>query len=149
MQLEPHVESVQNELASLAALGDERTAAAAERLSRALGSTLGLRFLDLVGEAAVEISGQLPSGHVEVRMAGQNPSLVYVEASEDEPAPAGEELSARITLRLPGGLKGTLEVAAAREGVSVNTWILRALARALSGPPPRRHGNRMRGFARG
>jgi hypothetical protein len=147
--LEPHVESVQNELASLAALGDERTAAAAERLSRALGSTLGLRFLDLVSEAAVEISGQLPSGHVEVRMAGQSPSLVYVEAAEEEPATAGEELSARITLRLPGGLKGTLEVAAAREGVSVNTWVLRALARALSGPPPARRGNRMRGFARG
>lgn len=148
MQLEPHVESVQNELASLAALGDETTATAADRLSRALGSTLGLRFLDLLSEAALEISGQLPSGHVEVRMAGQNPGLVYVEAVEDEAAPAsGEELSARITLRLPGGLKGTLEVAAAREGVSVNTWVLRALGRALSGPAPRRHGNRMRGFA--
>ena len=148
MQLEPHVESVQNELASLAALGDETTAAAADRLSRALGSTLGLRLLDLVSEAALEISGQLPSGHVEVRIAGQNPSLVYVEAADEEAAPAsGEELSARITLRLPGGLKGTLDIAAAREGVSVNTWILRALGRALSGPPPRRHGNRMRGFA--
>lgn len=141
---------MQNELASLAALGDETIAAAAERLSRALGSTLGLRFLDLVSEAALELSSQLPSGHVEVRMVGQNPSLVYVEAAEDEQDPAGgEELSARITLRLPGGLKGTLDLAASREGVSVNTWIVRALARALSGPPPRRHGNRMRGFAKG
>ena len=148
MQLEPHVESIQAELASLAALGDETTAAAAERLARALGSTLGLRLLDVVGEAALEISSQLPAGHVDVRMAGQNPSLVYVEsAAEEPPSSAGEEATARITLRLAEALKAAVDAAAAREGVSVNTWIIRALGRALSGPAPRRLGNRMRGFA--
>ena len=148
MQLQPHVESIQNELAALATLGDEATAAAAERLARALGASLGLRLLDLVGEAALEVSGQLPAGHVEVRIAGQDPSLVYVEAVEGEPRPAaGEELAARITLRLPETLKSGVEAAAGREGISVNTWIVRALGRALSGPPPRRVGNRMRGFA--
>jgi predicted DNA binding CopG/RHH family protein len=148
MQLQPHVESIQNELAALAGLGDESTAAAAERLARALGSTLGLRLLDVVSEAALEVSGQLSGGHVEVRIAGQDPSLVYVEAAEEEPrTSAGEELAARITLRLPETLKAAVEAAAAREGVSANTWIVRALGRALSGPPSRRLGNRMRGFA--
>ena len=53
MQLEPHVEALRAELASLAALGDENVAAAGERLSRALGSTLGLRLLELLSEAAL------------------------------------------------------------------------------------------------
>ena len=146
MQLQPHVESIQNELAALAALGDEATAAAADRLARALGASLGLRLLDVVGEAALEVSGQLPAGHVDVRIAGQDPTLVYVEVPPEEPT-SGEDLSARITLRLPEALKAGVEAAAAREGISVNTWIVRALGRALSGPPPRRLGNRMRGFA--
>jgi HicB-like protein involved in pilus formation len=148
MQLEPHVQSIQRDLAALAALGDEATAAAAERLAAALAPTLGLSLLDVVGEAALEVSSQLPSGHVDVRIAGQSPSLVYVEEVEEEPRTLGEELTARITLRLAEALKAAIDAAAAREGVSVNTWIVRALGRALSGPPPRRLGNRMRGFAK-
>src|SRR5919204_2573976 len=110
MQLEPHVEAVRTELASLASLGDEHVAAAAERLSQALGSSLGLRLLEVLSEAALEVSSQLPSGHVEVRFAGQEPSLVYVEAGEAPPAPPGEDgLTARITLRLPDSLKASLE----------------------------------------
>ena len=147
MQLEPHVEAIKSDLVALAALGDESVASAAERLAAALGSTLGLRLLELVGEAALQVSAQLPAGHVEVRVAGQDPSLVYVEDSESEPRSSAEDLSARITLRLAEALKNAVDAAAAREGVSVNTWILRALGRALSGPPPRRVGNRMRGYA--
>ena len=95
---------------------------------------------------------QLPSGHVEVRLVGQDPSLVYVEdeaAPQPAAAPGDETLAARITLRLPEGLKATIEVAAAREGVSVNTWLVRALARAVSTSGPRRGpGNRLSGFGR-
>ena len=39
--------------------------------------------------------------------------------------------TARTTLRLPDHLKSQAEVAAAREGVSVNTWLVRAVAAAL------------------
>jgi hypothetical protein len=133
MQLEPHVEALRAELASLAALGDENVAAAGERLSRALGPTLGLRLLQLLSEAALEVSAQLPAGHVEVRLAGQEPSLVYVEHEEEAPAPPPEDgLTARITLRLPDSLKTSVEGAAAKEGVSVNTWIVKALGRGLT-----------------
>ena len=109
-----------------------------------------LRLLDLLGEAALEISAQLPNGHVDVRLAGQEPSLVYVE---DEPAPttaapSGEDAaSARITLRLTESLKLNVELAANREGVSVNTWIVRALGRAASANTTRRVGRRLTGYA--
>jgi hypothetical protein len=149
MQLDPHVEALRAELASLASLGDEHVAAAGERLSQALGSTLGLRLLDLLSEAALEVSGQLPSGHVEVRLAGQEPSLVYIESEGEAPSPPIEdELAARITLRLPESLKSSVEGAAAGEGVSVNTWIVRALARGLSsgGGSSRGVGKRLTGY---
>ena len=146
MQLEPHVEALRAELASLASLGDENVAAAGERLSQALGSALALRLLEILSEAGLEVSSQLPSGHVELRLAGQEPSLVYVEA-EDAAAPTAEDgLSARITLRLPESLKASLEAAASREGVSVNSWIIKALARGVSSTVPSRVGSRLTGF---
>ncbi len=149
MQLERFIDALEAELASLAALGDEESQAAAARLSAALRSAAGLRFLDVLSEAALELSSQLPSGHVEVRLAGQEPSLVYVESPEAAAGAAGEEgLSARITLRLPEQLKASVEAAAAREGVSVNTWLVRALTRTVSSPPRRQSGSRLTGYAR-
>ena len=68
-------------------------------------------------------------------------------AGDTAPAP-GDDLSARITLRLPETLKAGVEAAAAREGVSANAWIVRALARALEPRAARRSSNRLQGFAR-
>ena len=139
----------------MAELGDEAVADAARRLGQSLRASAGLRLLDLLGEAALEVSGQLPSGHVEVRLAGQEPSLVYVDEEPSAPAPAAgpEDASARITLRLSEALKTSVEAAAAREGVSVNTWIVRALGRAASaahhrppvGPSPDRVRRKLKG----
>jgi len=55
MQLDSHIQAIQEELAATAALGDDETAEAARRLSEALTSTLHLHLLDLLGEAALEI----------------------------------------------------------------------------------------------
>jgi hypothetical protein len=148
MQLDPHVEALRAELASLASIGDEQVATAAERLSHGLASSLGLRLLAVLSEAALEVSSQLPNGHVDVRLAGQEPSLVYIETEEPAPStpPTEDGLTARITLRLPDSLKVSLEAAAGREGVSVNTWIVKALARGLSSATASRIGNRLTGY---
>jgi hypothetical protein len=150
MQMSPHIQALQSDLAELAAVGDDATAQAAQRLSLALRSSVGLRLLDALTEAALEVSAQLPSGHVEVRLAGQDPQLVYVEDEAAAPTAAAEDgLTARITLRVPESLKATIELVAGREGVSINTWLIRALARAVSTPStPRRSGNRLTGFGR-
>jgi len=148
MQVTPHVEALLADLEAIAAVGDEATAAAAERLSQALRSSLGLRLLDVLGEAALEVSSQLPSGHVEVRLAGQEPSLVYVEHEAATPSAAADDgMSARITLRLPESLKAAVEAAAAGEALSVNAWILRALKRGVD-VPARRSGKRLTGFGK-
>ena len=147
MQLEPHIDALRGEIQRLASLGDEQAAAAAARLSDALGPTLALRLLGLLSEAALEVSSQLPAGHVELRLAGQEPSLVYVaDEAPAQPAAADDGLTARITLRLPDSLKSSLETAASQEGVSLNTWIVKALARGLSIAAATKIGSRLTGY---
>jgi hypothetical protein len=151
MQIEGYVQALRDDLARVAALGDESTARAAELLSVALESSLGRRLQEALGEAALELSGQLDSGRVEVRIAGGDPELVLVRDDEGTTAaePADEAFTARITLRLPESLKARLEAAANREGVSVNTWLVHMLHHAAE---PRGHSGgsrrRLTGYGR-
>ena len=151
MQLDSHIQAIREDLANTARIGDEATAEAAQRLSEALGSTLHLRLLDLLGEASLEIAGQLVSGRVEVRLAGRDPELVVVMEEAEEPAPVAttEEYSGRITLRLPDSLKSSVEAAAAQEGISTNAWLVRSIARMLDARPARRSRKRIQGYAQG
>jgi hypothetical protein len=152
MEMAHHIHAIQEDLAAAASLAnDEATVEAGRRLAQALGSSLHLRLLDVVSEAALALSGSVP-GRIEVRLAGRDPELVYIEEEEQpEPAQAAsadDAFSARITLRLPEGLKAQLEVAANLEGTSVNAWIVRALQRGLE-PRTRsvRTGRRLSGYA--
>jgi predicted NBD/HSP70 family sugar kinase len=151
MQLDSHVQAIQQELAAAAARGDEEAAEVARRMGEALAATLHLHLLDLLGEAALEIGGQLDSSRVEVRLAGREPELVVItdEAPEAMQVGAGEEFSGRISLRLPESLKSGIEAAAAREGVSTNAWLVRTIARSLDQRSAKRSRNRMQGYAQG
>jgi len=152
MQLDSHIHAIQQELAATSALGDEATAEAARRLGEALAATLHLHLLDLLGEAALEISGQIEAGRVEVRLAGRDPELVVINdetTTSDGPLGYGEEAPGRITLRLPESLKTGIEAAADREGISTNAWLVRTIARTLEQRPTRKSRNRMQGYAQG
>jgi hypothetical protein len=150
MQIDGYVQAIRDDLVRVAAVGDESTARAAELLAVALESSLGRRLQEALGEAALELSSQLDSGRVEVRIAGGDPELVLVrdDGAPAEP-PADEAFTARITLRLPESLKARLEAAATREGVSVNTWLVHVLAHAAE---PRGHSGgsrrRLTGYGR-
>ena len=149
--MEIHIDGIRQDLqAAAAALGDEQVVDALRRLSDTVEPSLRLRVIDLLSEAALTLNGQLRDGHIEVRLAGRDPELVYVDDPKepDEPPAPGDDLSARITLRLPEGLKAGIEIAASREGVSANAWIVRALARAVEPRTTRRSSNRLQGFAR-
>jgi predicted DNA binding CopG/RHH family protein len=148
MNLTIVIDSLKDELTAVADLGDERASAVGRRLAETLGANLRLRLLDVLSQAALELSSNLPAGHVEVRLAGQEPELVYVESESESAGAAAEDLSARITLRLPDSLKGAVETAAAREGVSVNTWLVRAIARSVEARPRQTGaGRRLSGWA--
>jgi hypothetical protein len=132
MQVSAYVQALNEDLARVAAVGDEQAARAAELLAVALESSVGRRLQEALSEAALELSAQLPHGSVEVRVIGGDLELIYVESKEPAPAEATDEAyAARITLRLPESLKSRVEAAAGVAGVSVNSWLVQALGRAL------------------
>jgi uncharacterized protein (DUF1778 family) len=148
MDLTPYLEAVRTDMEAVAG-SDEATLAVAERLVRALEPSLQLRMLDALGQAAQELSEQLPSGRVDVRLSGRDVHLVVaIDDAPAEPVAAEEEGgTARITLRLPESAKTRVEQQADREGISTNSWLVRAVLRGLEQQRRRRVGNRITGMA--
>ncbi len=153
MELSTYVRAVQADLVAAAELGDEELRSAADRLARALDSSIRLRLQELLTAAAHELDGQIDTGRVDVHLAGEDVALVYTGEPErdDEPAEAGgdDDASARITLRLPERIKVAAEQAATAEGISTNAWLQRAVVAGLkSSRKQRRRGpNRLTGYA--
>ncbi len=153
MELTPHVEAIRSALRSVAG-EDDATVAVAERLSSAIDATLQLQLLDMLSQIALELTEQLPSGRVELRLAGRDAQLIYADGgAEHTPSAAGSDDSAtaRLTLRMSEGLKASLERAAADQGISTNAWLVAAVKRALDQNASRRRGvgNRLTGYAQG
>lgn len=163
MELSDYVGKLRGELASLTRFAGEDVARAAELLTEALDSSVRLILLDVLSAAAADITARLDDTVVEVRLADGEPAFVVTtappEGEYDEPGAAaaaeGDPGTARLTLRLPESLKARIEAAAARDGVSVNTWLVRAAGRSLETPARGRPaggrwgpGQRITGFAR-
>ena len=137
MELSPHLAALRADLSAAAAVGGDDVARAASLLGDAIEPALRLVLLDLLAEAATELSGQLPGAVVDLRLRGREPELVATVQAP--PAPAPEPLTddgtARLTLRLPEALKTRAEQAAAGESLSVNSWLVRAVHAALDPKP--------------
>lgn len=151
MELSPITEAIRADLAVAAELGDEAVRDAADRLGRALESALRVRLLDALAQAARELESQLGEGTIELRLVGDSAELAVTRSPAAEPPPpaAEEAETARITLRLPEGIKQRAEQAAAAEGLSTNAWLVRAVSSALDRRTTVqiRVGQRLRGFA--
>lgn len=147
METDPFVRAVQDDLEAAVATGDEVVAKEAERIARTIEASLRLHLLDAVGRAALELSEQLPTGRIDVRLAGRDVQLVFVGEEAPPPSAESEDSStARLTLRMPEGLKQRVEAAASNEGVSTNAWLVRAVTRGLEHRRVHR-GRRITGFA--
>ena len=149
MKMSLVVDGLRSDVVAVGELGDDTVAEVAERIADVLGRSVPGRVLDLLSDAAAELTATLSDGRVDIRVAGDDVDLTYVE---DGPGPTsdGDEQSARISLRLGEGLKSRLEEGAAAEGVSVNTFIVHMLERGTSGNRSRsnRVGNRLHGYGR-
>ncbi|ALG13543.1 hypothetical protein [Kibdelosporangium phytohabitans] len=138
MDLTPYVEKLRAELATAAAAGGADAKELAERLTAPLDSATRLTLLDALSAAAAEITRDLTPGSVEVRLRGRDPDFVVVpgvvpEVARPEQAPVvvplvDEAATARINFRLPEQLKQRVERAASRDGLSINAWLVRAVA---------------------
>ncbi|HWA64882.1 MAG TPA: toxin-antitoxin system HicB family antitoxin [Mycobacteriales bacterium] len=149
MQIDGYVQLIREDLDRIAAVGgDEAMVRAAELLGFALEPALARRLQEALGEAALELSGQLPDGGVEVRIVGSEPELVYVPAITTAEPATDEAFDARITLRLPERLKAQLDEAASGAGVSVNTWLVQTLTKAVEPRPAATGSRRLTGYGR-
>ena len=164
MDLGPYVDTLRRELAVAAEAGGADARALAERLTGPLESAARLVLLEALSAAAVEITGELAPGSVDLRLRGRDPGFVVTPPPSEEsfsgaadvgpdvarrdPASAPVTIGAsseaedggtsRINLRLPDSLKLRVEEAAARQRLSVNAWLVRAADAALAPADPHR-----------
>ncbi|MFI0785377.1 hypothetical protein ACH4Q6_07260 [Streptomyces lydicus] len=152
MDLTPYVDNLRHELAVAADAGGDEARALAERLTTPLESAARLTLLNALSAAMGEVTRDLAPGSVDVRLRGLDPEFVVSMPPSAEPYETVEELgsatgaaahparvpaeaeeggTARINFRLPAHLKARVEDAAGREGLSVNAWLVRAVATAL------------------
>lgn len=155
MDLTQYVETLREQLADASALADEQTQHVVQKLSTSLDSAVRLSLIRALSDAAVEISAELAPTNVQVRMDGTDPEFVVQHAptvgasdgmhddddSDDDVgddvldaedfALDSDEAPARISLRLPPGVKQRIDEAADAEQISTNAWITQAVVERL------------------
>jgi predicted transcriptional regulator len=149
MDLGQHVSDLQRQLVDAAENGTAETRAVAERLAAGLDAATRLVLLDALSAAVGEITRDLAPGSVDIRLRGREIEFVVTQPSADPDADErlvatvdlDDASTSRTTLRLPDALKARVDEAAAADGLSVNTWLVRAIAAALQ-PKQRRSAQR-------
>lgn len=178
MDTTKYTEQLRRQLAVAAQSGTPAAQEAAEHLLAALEPTAKLMVVELLSDAAQEISTAVAPGSVDVRLRGKKATFVVdvpqgpevekvvaqavanaeaeVEAAADAQAQADaaeeaqvladvaaaaeDDATARTTIRLPDALKQRAQDAANAQGVSLNTWITRAVGLYLKPGPKSRRG---------
>jgi hypothetical protein len=144
MDITPYVERLRHDLTQAAAAGDDQVRAAAERLGLALDPSMRLALMEALSQAAAEITTEMRTGSVDVRLTGRELEFVVEQAAPAPPVPPAppsppgapgtdeedDAATARITLRLPESVKARAEELAGRSGSSLNTWIVNILRAA-------------------
>lgn len=142
MDITRHIVNLQRQLVVAAAAGSEQVKETAGRLATALEAAGRMAILDALTEACSDITRDLAPGAVDVRLRGHGVDFVVVRPPKEEqsdkasialPTAIKEDDASpmRITLRLPEGLKSQAERVAAVENISLNAWLVRAIASAL------------------
>lgn len=183
MDLTPYIESLRRDLLQAAALGDENTQRTAAALAGAVEPSARLALMNALSDLAAEITGSLDDTTVEVKLDGKDvriaiehherfgadddeadydPRRFRKDAGHADPEDirqamrdAGTELS-RTTVRLFNDLKSQAELAANDQGISLNSYISKAVADSVrgvkgakSGKSTRRGGRNVSGWIQG
>jgi hypothetical protein len=111
-----------------------------DTLVASMGPAIRQAVLEVVEQAAAEVSAQLTAGRVEVVLNEGEPTLV-LRSDEAMQTFSTDDLEARMTVRLPANLKMALEEAADDAGDSMNSFVIKTLA---TGATRTRRGMRIR-----
>src|SRR3954454_16929271 len=121
MDITPYVERLRHDLTQAAAAGEPQVRDAAERLALALDPSMRLALMETLSQAAAEITTEMRTGSVEVRLTGRELECVGEQPAPSAPAaappaqPAGADdeeddgATARIALRRPESVKPRAE----------------------------------------
>jgi hypothetical protein len=158
MDLSPYIQSLRDDLLAAASVGDEQARRAAAMLATAIEPAARLAIMNALSDLAAEITGALENTTVDIRLDGRDVRVnvtrhtaepgSHVDSSFSLPdgrrtpedlrravQDAGGELS-RTTVRLFNELKSQAEHAASDQGVSLNTYISRAVADSVRNAVP-------------
>jgi hypothetical protein len=168
MDLTPYTQNLRDDLLTAASVGDEDSRRAAALLASAIEPAARLAIMNALSDLAAEVTGELEDTTVELRLDGRDlrvsvtrhaqapqdagyagapdggPSAAGSPSAEDlrrAMQDAGGELS-RTTVRLFNQLKAQAERAASEEGVSLNTYISRAVSDSVKSAVPGKGGHR-------
>lgn len=165
MDLTPYTQSLRDDLITAASVGDEEARRAAVMLAGAIEPAARLAIMNALSDLAAEVTGALRDTTVELKLDGRDVRVSVTEHVAPEPNPdylrkpdapasaggsdspedlkravqdASGELS-RTTVRLFNELKSQAERAAAEQGVSLNTYISRAVSDSVRSAVPSKH----------
>ena len=130
MLMSQFIESVEEDLAALAEIGGPEVAATVDRVVAAIRPALRSRLLEAL-DALVQDLDVRSGTRLILTIDGDDLHLEKKEAEEPPPPPLTNDFTARIALRVPDELKREFERSAKSGGISVNSWIVRTLDRAL------------------
>ncbi len=166
MDLTPYVETMRTHLLTAAAMGDQQARDTARLLADALEPGARLALTHALSAFADEVTAAWGAGSVEIRMRGGEPEVVVTVETEVAGAPSdetyvnieadGDAGAARVSLRMPEYVKSAAENRANESALSLNAWLTRTIAGALSrvqqppAPPgpPTPPGRRLSGYHR-
>ena len=141
MDITPYVDSLKRDLLAAAEGAGPEARQVAERLSYAIDPAARLALMEAISQAAAEITAELPSGGVDVRLDGRDLDFV-VHAPSNVPAAAGSPGPADARRGRRGGRPGPDHAAhprvgqdqgrgaAAKSGQSLNTWLVNVVRAA-------------------
>ena len=129
------------DLARVAAIADPTVQQAIAKVAEVWQPMVRNRLMELLTTIGAELSDSPGlGGVVDLRIAGDSVSFTLTpeetDGNETPTSPPSEpaDADARISLRISESLKERIAVAAGRDGMSVNTWISRALEREVTRP---------------
>lgn len=149
MELDKYTASLRSDLLAAASLGDEHTRHTAEALGNAAQASARLMLLEAMSEFADELSARLDGHTIHVKLSGNSASPEVVRDVTPEELllgdtetphvganeyPTMEDVTGemrRVTLRMVEHVKERAEEAASMNGISLNSWLSRAVQDAL------------------